>query len=95
MRHRKVRLTMGKAPVKHASTLVDNTGPGVGSYFGHEIFKTNVGIRLTSGAVQILKDQENTEEVIIVGSVIKYVNICLEFTPRGVIPTNELDNSGW
>ncbi len=93
MRHK--RLTMGKAPVKHASSLLANIGNAAGSFFGHVIFETNVGIRLTSGAVQVLKDQETTENTVLVGSVIKYVNICLECSPRGVIPTNELDNAGW
>ncbi len=94
MRHR-VALTRGKAPIKHASTLVDNTGPGVGSIFNHEIYATNVGQRVVSGAVQVLKDSENTEELVIVGSIIRYVNICIECTPRGVEPTNVLDNAGW
>ncbi len=95
MRHRKVRLTMGKAPVKHASTLVANTGPGDGSFFQHVIYATKVGIRLTSGAVQTLKDSETTEDTVLVGSIIKYVNICLECAPRGADSTNIKDDSGW
>ena len=90
-----MRLTMGKAPVKHASTLVDNTGQGVATIFGHVIYETNVGIRLTSGAVQTIKDSETTERLVMVGSIIKYVNICLECSPRGANPTADNDNAGW
>jgi len=95
MRHRIRRVTAGKVPVKHASTLLDNTGPAVGSFFGHVIFDTTVGLRLTAGGVQTIKDSATTEENCNVGDIIKYVNICLECSPRGAQPTNPLDNSGW
>ncbi len=81
--------------MKHASTLVANVGPGDGSIFNHEVYKTNVGGRLTSGAVQVLKDSETTENTVLVGSIIKYVNICIECAPRGVDSTNIKDDSGW
>ncbi len=95
MRHLRRRQTLGKVPIKHSSTLVDNTGPGVGSIFGHTIFETDVGDRIFSGTVQTLQDKANNEEVCRVGDIIKYVNICLQATPRGVQPTDELDNAGW
>ncbi len=86
---------MGLVAIKHSSTLVDNTGPAVGTFFSHEIFVTNVGARLTSGGIQVIQDQATTENICQVGDVIKYVNICLECSPRGALPTNELDNAGW
>ncbi len=96
MRHRRIlRQTYGKVPIKHSSTLVDNTGPGVGTIFGHKIFVTNVGARSSSGAVVTLADKMNNEEICRVGDVIKYVNICLQCSPRGAEPTNVLDNAGW
>ncbi len=96
MRHRrKLRATFGKDPVKHSSTLVDNTGPGVGSFFAHVLYKTDVGLRISSGGVQTIRDTANTEEVINVGDVIKYMNICLEASPRGTDPTILNDNAGW
>ncbi len=95
MRRRKVRLTMGKVAIKHASTLVDNTGPGVGSFFKHIIFETDVGNRQTSGAVKIIKAEADTGRVVNVGDIIKYVNVCLEASPRGVDSTNIKDDSGW
>ncbi len=96
MRHRRVvRQTFGKVPIKHSSTLVDNTGQGVGTFFEHVIFKTDVGDRSSGGGVKVLKDQANNEEICVVGDTIKYVNICLEASPRGVNPTNDNDNAGW
>lgn len=96
MRHRRIlRQTLGKVPIKHATTLVDNTGSGVGSFFDMVIYKTNVGDRAISGGVKTIQDQSNTEEICQVGDIIKYVNICLQASPRGVTPTDDLDNAGW
>ncbi len=94
MRHFR-RETRGKIPVKHSSTLVDNTGPGVGSFFIHEIFKTDVGVRTTGGGVQNIQSKATTEAVCRVGDTIKYINICLECSPRGANPTDDNDNAGW
>ncbi len=88
-------MTRGKDGIKHSSTLVDNTGAGVGSFFNHVIYKTDIGTRNTSGAVQVIQDKANTEEIVNVGDIIKYANICLQASPRGVEPTNVLDNAGW
>lgn len=96
MRHRRVkRLTAYKTPVKHSSTLVDNTGPGVGSYFGHVIYETDIGIRSQAGNVQTIKDTATTGRTINVGDIVKYVNCCLECSPRGVDSTNVKDDAGW
>ena len=95
MRHRRRRVTFGKVPVKHSSTLVDNTGAGVGSFFVHNIYDTAVGPRIVTGGVQVFKNQANNEEQCNVGDTIKYANICLECSPRGVNPTNDNDNAGW
>ncbi len=91
---KRYRMTRGQVAIKHSSTLVDNTGPGVGSLFSHVIFNTE-SARGTSGGVQNLRNFINTEEQVEVGDIIKYVNICLECSPRGVEPTNVLDNAGW
>ena len=97
MRRFRRRVTSGKVAIKHSSTLVDNTGAGVGSIFGHVIFKTNVGARLVSGNVQSLQAQITTENTCQVSDVVKYVNICLECCPREPAPAseNELDNCSW
>ncbi len=94
MRHR-VRLTKGKTGIKHGSTLVDNTGQGVGSVFSHKIYVTKVGTRNASGAAETIRNSQTTDEVVNVGDIIKYVNICLQCSPRGAEPTNPLDNAGW
>ncbi len=96
MRHRtRLRQTFGKDPVKHSSTLVDDTGAGVGSFFAHVIYKTDVGQRIVSGAVQSIRQKETTEEEVMIGDIVKYVNICLQCSPRGADPTILNENAGW
>ncbi len=96
MRHRRIfRQTLGKVPIKHSSTLLANIGPGDGSFFGHVIFQTKVGPRIQTGATQNLADFATNESVCTVGDIIKYVNICLECSPRGADSTNIKDDSGW
>ncbi len=95
MRHKIRRQTMGKTPVKHRSTLVDNTGPGVGSYFAHVIFETEVGVRAAGGATRTIKVDADTGRTINVGDIVKFVNVCLQCSPRGADSTNIKDDSGW
>ncbi len=95
MRHKYRRQTLGKTPVKHFSTLVDNTGPAVGTFFSHIVFQTDAGVRTATGGVRNIKQLADTAEEVNVGDLIKYVNVCLQCTPRGVEPTNVLDNAGW
>ncbi len=92
---RRRRQTAFLNPIKHASTLVDNTGSGVGSFFGHQIYRTQVGARADTGAVVTIQNSKNTEDFLNVGDVVKYVNICLEACPRGANPTNDNDNCAW
>ncbi len=92
MRHS--RVTRGKIPVKHASTLVDNTGAGVGTLFGHVIYAVTQQRDLAAG-VQTIKVESTTENRVEVGDLIKYINICLECAPRGVEPANLPDNCAW
>jgi len=93
MRH--FRQTRGLTPVKHSSTLVDNTGAGVATFFVHVIYDTDVGARTISGGVQTIQDSATTERTVNIGNVIKYANICLECAPRGANPTADNDNAGW
>ncbi len=86
---------MGKVPVKHASSLTDNTGAGVGSVFGHVVYETTVGARATSGAQKTIRDTETTGRSTMVGNIVKFANICLQCSPRGANPTNDNDNAGW
>ena len=95
MRHRVFRQTRGKVPVKHGSTLVDNTGPGVGSIFKHLIWETDIGARSAGGAQQNIKSQADTGNECNVGDIIKYVNICIQCSPRGADSTNLKDDCGW
>ncbi len=93
MRH--FRQTRGKVPIKHASTLVDNTGAGVATIFNHVIYETDVGVRGIAGGIQTIQDSATTERTVLVGDIIKYVNICLQACPRGANPTADNDNCAW
>ncbi len=84
-----------KVSIKHGSTLLDNSGPGVGSFFRHLVFNTDVGQRSTDGAVQTIQNAAKTDEQCMVGDIIKYVNICIQCSPRGADSTNLKDDSGW
>ncbi len=95
MRHRVFRQTKGKVPIKHGSTLLDNTGPGVGSFFKHVIFVTKGGVRTTVGGPKIIQSESSTDETCQVGDIIKYVNICIQCSPRGADSTNIKDDTGW
>ncbi len=86
---------MGKTPVKHFSSLFDNTGPGVATIFGHVIYRTDVGLRVQAGSTATIKDSATTGNVCNVGDLIKYVHVCIQCSPRGASPTNDNDNAGW
>ncbi len=95
MRHRIKRVTQGKQGVKHFSSLVDNTGPGVGTFFGHVVYQTDVGTRNSAGGTQTIKERATIGNICNVGDIIKYVHVCLECSPRGASPTDDNDNAGW
>ncbi len=95
MRHRIFRQTKGKVPIKHGSSLLDNSGPGVGSFFKHVIWETEVGPRNVTGGNQNIKTQADISRDCNVGDIIKYVNICIQCSPRGVDSTNIKDDAGW
>ncbi len=82
-------------PIKHGSTLLDNTGPGVGSFFKHVIWDVDVGSRTTLGTAKVIKSEANTGRTCNIGDTIKYVNICMECSPRGADSTNIKDDTGW
>ncbi len=95
MRHRVFRITKGKVPIKHGSTLLANIGPGDGSFFKHVIWETDVGGRAAGGASKVIKSEANTGRTCEVGDIIKYVNICMQASPRGADSTNIKDDTGW
>lgn len=95
MRHRIFRVTKGKVPIKHGSSLIANTGPGDGSFFKHVIWDTAAGPRNAAGNQKTIKTEANTGRECNVGDIIKYVNICIEAAPRGADSTNIKDDTGW
>ncbi len=96
MRHRRTfRKSRGKTSIKHGSTLVDNTGPGVGSFFVHRIYNVQAADRVAAGSPTNIQATQSTDETTMVGSQVYYANVCLQCSPRGAEPTNVLDNAGW
>ena len=89
------RSTAGKDSVKHGATTLDNIGSGVGSIGTFNLFEVSAADRASSGAVLGLQSQQKTDQVCMVGSSVKYMNICLQISPRGANPTNPNDNNGW
>ncbi len=89
------RLTMGRTAIKHGATNLDNIGSGVGSIGTMDLVKTTVDVRAANGGVQTLQQQIKNDETCQVGDVVKYLNLCLQISPRGANPTNPNDNNGW
>ncbi len=96
MRRRIRRATLGKTAIKHSRSKVANIGQGTVVITPMTIATTNVGTRIASGATTVLQDASDTAQTVMVGTVIKYVNICIQCGPRwvtGDVPT--ADDNGW
>ncbi len=96
MRHRIRRATMGKDAVKHSGTILLNTGSGATVIPSFTIARVNVGDRIASGTTTNLQENITTGNVVQVGDIIKYVNLCFEVGSRneGGGATMAEDN-GW
>ncbi len=93
-RRRKIRLSTIKTAVKHSGTLLANTGSAsVPSFL--TVYQTTVGIRSNVGGTQVIKDTADTAQNINAGDIVKYVNICIQCSPRRPdAPDSHMDN-GW
>ncbi len=87
------RQTLGKNSVKHSQTILANVG-SASVPTRLIVIQTDVGDRLVSGAAQIVKDQATTGNTCNVGDIVKYVNICIQCSPRTTIDPND-DSTGW
>jgi len=94
-RHRIRRQTMGKDPIKKATTLLDNIGQGSGSVYAHNLIVTGAGSRSTTGATQTIRDTASTADVCNVGDIVKYVNICVQVGNRSLEMQENDDDNGW
>ncbi len=95
MRHQ-LRVTRGKVPIKHSSSLQDgDIGPGTVTTFPHLIYVTDAGDRTVTGAQVDIKEHATTGNLVNVGDIIKYVNICVQCSPTGADPAVPNDNNGW
>lgn len=90
MRRRIVRRTMGKDPIKKSNTILENIGQGSSPSGMNLIVVPN---RSTDGAVQTIRDDQDTGVQANVGDLIKYVHITLQCGNRD---TNvEAGDTGW
>lgn len=90
MRHFKRRITLGKQPLHHSGTLLDNVGSGsVPTKF--VTIETEVGPRSTTGAPKSVQSFRSTDEICQIGDCIKYVNLFIQVAPR----TATANDVGW
>jgi hypothetical protein len=90
-RRRIRRRTIGKEPVKKSRTLLSNIGSG-SAPVELPIYVTQVGARSSTGGTQTIDDSQNTNNLVNVGNIVKFVNICIQIAPR--LGTSLIDQ-GW
>lgn len=60
------------------------------------LVRTNVGDRISSGTITVLKDEMNSGNKCMVGDIVKYINICVQVAPRWVTGGAPVaDDNGW
>ncbi len=76
-RRRIKRVTMGKEPIKHSTTLVSTIGNGsnAGAF---ELVTTTAGDRSLDGSPQVIQTEASTGNKVMVGDIVKYVNVILQ-----------------
>ncbi len=94
MRHRIKRRTQGKDPIKKSVTFLTNIGQGSAAPAAMEI--VILPSRSGTGSTQTIRDDQDTSNKANVGDIIKYVNICIQISPReeqGM--QTDIQNNGW
>ncbi len=95
MRRRRIRIATLKDAIKKADTLVANIGQG-STPTVFIIANTDVGARLSTGAAQTIRQDQTTSNILNVGDVVKYINVCIEVASRNITggePTAQ--DNGW
>ncbi len=93
MRHKIIRRTMGKEPIKKATTFIATVGT---ASTPTAVTLAICPTRSSTGADVTIRDDQDTSNQCNVGDIIKYVNICIEVGPRieqGA--QTDIDNNGW
>jgi len=81
--------------IKKSLSTIGNVGGG-SSFAEFELIKTDVGERSNIGAPTIIKAEQTTGNIVNVGDLVKYVNVCVEVGPRFVEnPDEQNQQNGW
>ncbi len=94
MARRRVRLTRGKNPIKHADTNIINSG-SADVPAKTNILETEGGARTVTGATQTITSSRDTGEVCNVGDIVKYVNLFIQVGPRQDGAGLGAEKKGW
>ena len=88
------RVTMGKDPIKHSHSTLANIGNG-SNVNERTIIATNAGDRSLDGAVKVIQEAANTGSLVMVSSIVKYVNITIQAAVRVTAEPQNQDTQGW
>jgi len=93
-RRRIKRATMGKEPIKHSTTLITTVGQG-SNVETFDLITTNAGDRSNDGSPKVIKEQMSTGNLVMVGDIVKYVNVILQCAVTEEGQTAQNDIQGW
>ncbi len=85
---------MGKEAIKHSTTLVSTIGNGsnAGAF---ELITTTAGDRSLDGEPKVIQTEASTGNKVMVGDVVKYVNVILQAAVTEEGQTAQNDTQGW
>lgn len=81
-------------PTKHSDTAILTIG-SASAPSETIILNTDIGARTTTGATQNIQANATTDNTVMAGSTVKYVNIRLQCAGRPVEATNQDQTLGW
>ncbi len=93
-RRRIKRATMGKDPIKHSRTVVSVIGNG-SMVTQNALIVTNVGDRSLDGTAKVIQDQASTANLVMVSTVVKYLNIVLQAATTEAGNDQNTQTQGW
>ncbi len=88
------RQTIFKTPIKHSNTLIATVGNG-SNVTQDIIIQTQAGDRSLDGSNTTIKTQSTTSRSVMVGDVVKYINIVIQSAITEEGQTAQNDTQGW
>ncbi len=92
-RQRRMSISKFKTAIQHTDSIIANTGAATIPTVLN-VLQTDVGARTTTGAGQTIQDAASTGRIVQTGSIVKYVNLFIQISPRPEIGTRQ-DRIGW